>query len=189
MRRQECGRWDALIGAQWISHNLWLQFSSSWPCSLFSICCYLQCGQKVSTHKCHDFTLPPCLCSLFLPVDRGRGREDAGKKSSWIKHLSSRGIFVSSCQNPNVLWRDYSIFQRGLDRGSQQAFYVCCQKHFYYHSLTSAPLSFFLRCMFFFPQIQLRDQKCLYLHQGTSCIQWHNVGYTTTFLYNRIYFT
>lgn len=28
-----------------------------------------------------------------------------------------------------------SIFQRGFNRGSQQAFSVCCQKQFYHHSL------------------------------------------------------
>lgn len=110
----EAGVWSVgSVGAQWISNNFCLQFSSLRPRSSLDIpfCCYLQYGQKL-LHPINATTshcLPFFVC---FSIDRQRGREEAGKKSSWIKHLSSRGIFVSSCQNPNVLWRDISIFQR-----------------------------------------------------------------------------
>lgn len=130
------------------------------PAALFIF--NLSCLQPINARTLQCFHFFVCFS-----IDRDRAREDSGKKSSWIKHLSSRGIFVSSCQNPNVLWRDNSIFHWGFDRGSQQAFYVCCQKQFFPHSLASAPLSILFRSRFFLRNSwQIWDVYCSTLYSN-----------------------
>ncbi len=63
---------------------------------------YLRCEQKL-LHPINGMTLL-CLSSFVcFSTGRDRGREDTGKKSLQMKHLSSKGVFVSSCQNPSVL--------------------------------------------------------------------------------------
>lgn len=76
-QKMEVGMWMmGCFSEKTVDFKQLVQFSNSWLCSPFSICCV---DKKVSTHKCHDFPLTPCLCLLFLPVNRGRRRTQERK--------------------------------------------------------------------------------------------------------------